>query len=155
MSLLMTGILKVPMQFLILATGVFMFVFYQFERPPVFFDPARVSAVDKATTATTLRVSSSEFNQAFDRTKQLGFQLLEARRNGDPQAEWLVPSHRQRHRVQAIRKETSQLVKSETGNPSTDINYVYPSFLLKYVPVGILGLMISGNFCRGYVFNIR
>jgi Na+/proline symporter len=147
MSLVMTGILKVPMQFLILATGVLMFVFYQFERPPVFFDPARVSAVEQSDSRDAFARRSSEFDQAFDRTQQLGFQLLEARRTGDPQAESLLTEYSaSAGRVQAIRKETAQLVKSATGNPSTDINYVYPSFLVKYMPVGILGLMISVIF---------
>ena len=147
MSLVMTGILKVPMQFLILATGVFMFVFYQFERPPVFFDPARVSAVEQSDSRDAFARRSSEFDQAFDRTQQLGLQLLEARRTGDPQAESLLTEYSaSAGRVQAIRKETSELVKSATGNPSTDINYVFPSFLVKYMPVGILGLMISVIF---------
>ncbi|MFY9608460.1 MAG: sodium:solute symporter [Blastocatellia bacterium] len=148
MSLVMTGILKVPMQFLILATGVFMFVFYQFERPPVFFDPARVGAVGQSESRDAFARRSSEFDEAFDRTRLLGLQLVEARRRGDGgQVEGLLREYSaSAGRLQEIRKETAQLVKSATGNPSTDINYVYPSFLLKYVPVGVLGLMISVIF---------
>lgn len=147
MSLVMTAILKVPMQFLILATGVFMFVFYQFERPPVFFDPARVAAVERSQNGAAFTSRSAEFDEAYDRTRQLGLRLLEARRTGDPQAEQLLAEYSaSASGVQAIRKETAQLVKTATGNPSNDINYVYPSFLLKYVPVGILGLMISVIF---------
>ncbi|HSO76402.1 MAG TPA: sodium:solute symporter [Blastocatellia bacterium] len=148
MSLVMTAILKVPMQFLILATGVFMFVFYQFERPPVFFDPARVGAVEQSGSRDDFARRSSEFDEAFDRTRQLGLQLVEARRTGDPErAERLLTEYSaSAAQLQVIRKETAQLVKSATGNPSTDINYVYPSFLIKYVPVGVLGLMISVIF---------
>jgi SSS family transporter len=148
MSLIMTAILKVPMQFLILATGVFMFVFYQFERPPVFFDPARVSAVEQSESRDEFARRSSEFDLAFDRTRQLGLQLVEARSTGDAErAERLLTEYSaSAARLQVIRKETAQLVKSATGNPSTDINYVYPSFLIKYVPVGVLGLMISVIF---------
>ena len=148
MSLVMTAILKVPMQFLILATGVFMFVFYQFERPPVFFDPARVGAVEQSGSRDDFARRSSEFDEAFDRTRQLGLQLVEARRTGDPErAERLLTEYSaSAAQLQVIRKETAQLVKSATGNPSTDINYVFPSFLVKYVPVGILGLMISVIF---------
>lgn len=148
MSLVMTAILKVPMQFLILATGVFMFVFYQFERPPVFFDPARVDAVEQSGSRDEFARRSFEFDEAFDRTRQLGLQLVEARKTGDPErAERLLTEYSASAAgLQVIRKETAQLVKSATGNPSTDINYVYPSFLVRYVPVGILGLMISVIF---------
>lgn len=148
MSLVMTAVLKVPMQFLILATGVFMFVFYQFERPPVFFDPARVGAVEQSESRDAFARRSSEFDEAFDRTRQLGFQLIEARRRSDraQQERLLTEYSASAGRLQEIRKETAQLVKSATTNPSTDINYVYPSFLLKYVPVGVLGLMISVIF---------
>ena len=148
MSLVMTGILKVPMQFLILATGVFIFVLYQFERPPVFFDPARVNTVEQSESGAVFAGRSSEFDAAFDRTRLLSLQLLEARRRGDrEQADLLLTEYSaSAGRLQDIRRETAQLVKTATGNPSTDINYVYPSFLLKYVPVGVLGLMISVIF---------
>ena len=94
MSLVMTGILKVPMQFLILATGVFMFVLYQFERPPVFFDPARVNTVEQGESGAAFLGRSSEFDAAFDRTRLLGLQLLEARRRGDrEQADLLLTEY--------------------------------------------------------------
>jgi uncharacterized sodium:solute symporter family permease YidK len=38
LGLIMNGLIKVPMQFLILLLGVLVFSFYQFNRPPVFFN---------------------------------------------------------------------------------------------------------------------
>jgi Na+/proline symporter len=148
MSLVMTAILKVPMQFLILATGVLLFVFYQFERPPLFFDPARVNAVAGSPSGDAFRRRDLEFDEAFNRSRRLGLDLLEARRAGDSQrVEMLLPEYlASTRRVQEIRSDASQLIRSATGTPNTDINYVYPGFLLKYLPVGVLGLMISVIF---------
>ena len=45
MGLLFNGLAKVPMQFFILFLGVMVFAFYQFERPPVFFNPVELEQV--------------------------------------------------------------------------------------------------------------
>ncbi|HLG15889.1 MAG TPA: sodium:solute symporter [Blastocatellia bacterium] len=147
MSLVMTGILKVPMQFLILATGVFLLVFYQFERPPVYFNPVEVRRLEESPRREQILQTQREFDQAFDRQRDLGLRLLDARRNGDhPAAEQLVAEYEASNkRVQEIRKATSDMVEESSGT-KTDANYVYLNFLFKYVPAGLLGLMISVIF---------
>ena len=40
LGLMFNAVLKIPMQFFILLLGVMVFVFYQFEQPPVFFNQA-------------------------------------------------------------------------------------------------------------------
>lgn len=148
MSLVMTAILKVPMQFLILATGVLLLIFYQFERPPVFFNSADVRRVEQSPAAAELSRKQTEFDKAFDERKALSLQLLEARQQGnDSQADRLLEQYQaSSERVQTTRRDTVKLMRSTLGDRSTDVNYVYPTFLLTYVPVGILGLMISVIF---------
>jgi SSS family transporter len=147
MSLVMTAILKVPMQFLILATGVFLLIFYQFERPPVVFNPAEVSRVSTERQEAFAR-NQAEFEAAFEQRRQLSLELLEARRNGNStEADRLLGRYGDSaKRLQEIRKSTIDLIKASGSGTGNDINYVYPSFLLKYVPIGILGLMISVIF---------
>ena len=72
MSLVMTAILKVPMQFLILATGVFLLVFYQFEQPPVFFNPAEVRRMEESPRRDQFRQKQQEFEAAFAARRELG-----------------------------------------------------------------------------------
>jgi Na+/proline symporter len=83
MSLVMSAILKVPMQFLILGTGVFLLVFYQFERPPVFFNPAEISRVEQSPQREAFLEKKQSFDAAFDNSRSLGLQLVEANRRGD------------------------------------------------------------------------
>jgi Na+/proline symporter len=148
MSLVMTGILKVPMQFLILATGVFLLIFYQFERPPVFFNPVEVRRMAEGADREEFTRNQDRFNAAFDQRRELSLKLLEARRQGNgPEADTLLEQYKLSNKdVQDLRSSTARLIQKQSGPRSNDVNYVYPSFLLHYVPVGLLGLMISVIF---------
>jgi hypothetical protein len=148
MSLVMTAILKVPMQFLILATGVFLLVFYNFEPHPVFFNPAEVQRIEEGPQREQLAQLQADFDSAFERRRAVGLEMLEARRSGDDaRASGLLVEYEAASKlVSDKRKEASRLVGQTPGAQSNDVNYVYPSFLLKYVPVGLVGLMISVIF---------
>jgi Na+/proline symporter len=148
MSLVMTAILKVPMQFLILSTGVLLMVFYQFERPPVFFNSADVSRVEQSEAKDKFQQVQKDFNTAFDQRKALGTELLEARKRGDiAETSRLLEQYKTSGKqVEENRKEAAKIVSSVSSTPSNDVNYVYPSFLINYVPIGMLGLMISVIF---------
>jgi SSS family transporter len=148
MSLVMTAILKVPMQFLILSTGVLLMVFYQFERPPVFFNSAEVTRVEQTEAKDKFQNVQKDFDTAFEQRKALGTELLEARKSGDAAeiSRLLEQYQTASKQVEDTRKEAVKIVNSVSSTPSNDVNYVYPSFLIKYVPVGILGLMISVIF---------
>jgi SSS family transporter len=148
MSLVMTGILKVPMQFLILATGVFLFVFYQFERPPAFFNPAEIRRVEESPSRDAFNKSREQFDVAFDRRRETGERLVEARHRGDSvEAERLLKDFNNADKeVRAAREKIIEIVKATPGSNANDVNYVFPSFILKYVPIGLVGLMISVIF---------
>ena len=64
MGLIMNGILKVPMQFFILLTGVLVFVFFQFNDAPLHFNPTNVA-----------KVKASEQKVAYENLEQKLVQL--------------------------------------------------------------------------------
>lgn len=147
MSLMMTAILKVPMQFLILATGVLMLVFYNFERPPVFFNPADVNkALNDARVRDEFLKRQEEFEAAFEQRKAAALKLLEAERLGNQTEQLLANYRKSDQQLRQARERAIQVIKSAGGAESSDVNYVYPSFLLRYAPAGLLGLMISVIF---------
>jgi SSS family transporter len=148
MSLVMTGVLKVPMQFLILGTGVLLFVFFQFERPPVFFNPADVRKVEESAVRDEFLEKQARFDAAFERQRTAAAELIN-QRNAGRRAEAdraAVLYESARNEAAAIRSDTIKLVRATVGATSSDVNYVYPTFLVRYVPVGLLGLMISVIF---------
>lgn len=147
MSLVLTGVLKVPMQFLILGTGVLLLVFFQFERPPLFFNPSALRQIQQSGSSAAFEEKQVAFDAAFDRQRALNLQLLEQRRNGGGENIARIRSDVQAASadVRRVRGEAIDLVRKETG-ASDDVNYIYLNFLVNYVPRGLLGLMISVIF---------
>src|SRR5216683_1250464 len=108
LGLLFNGLVKVPMQFLILFVGVVVFVFYQFHPPPVFFHSGDSAMAARA-------------------------------RQGMRGAE---------ERMQQIRSDAKELIA--TVNPRAerkDADYIFISFVIRYFPAGLIGLLVAVIFC--------
>ncbi len=134
-SLMMSAWVKIPLQLLILTTGVLVFVFYLFNTPPMLFNH-----VHDAQMATGPRAAEyAGLQQSFD--SELG-----ARREAALQADRgaFVASDA---RLKDIRAKASGLVKAATGDDSySDVNYVFPTFITSQMPIGLVGLMIAAIF---------
>jgi SSS family solute:Na+ symporter len=134
-SLMMSAWVKIPLQLLILVTGVLVFVFYLFNTPPMLFNrvyDAQVAAGPRAAEYAGLQ-------QAFD---------AEAAARGRAAAvvdrtAFLASDTR----LKAIRTKALAVVKQATGDDSyNDVNYVFPTFITTVMPIGLVGLMIAAIF---------
>ncbi|MFN7930672.1 MAG: sodium:solute symporter [Blastocatellia bacterium] len=150
-SLLMSAFVKIPMQFGVLFIGVMVFVFYQFEKPPIIFNKVEVEKLQKSEFKGELEKLQQEYDQAF-KVKELSTTRLnsEARVHyADGSAATLPPSNepfqRMLERFNSIRKQATDLVKKNGGN-SNDTNYIFPSFVTTYMPAGVIGLIIAAIF---------
>src|SRR3954464_11674168 len=85
LGLIMNGLLKVPMQFMILLVGVLVFSFYQFNRPPVFFNNYEVEQVKKSGYATQYNYLEQQYTQAFKQTKIKANELVKAIDSNNPE----------------------------------------------------------------------
>ena len=134
-SLMMSAFVKIPLQFLILASGVLVFVFYLFQTPPMLFNrayDAQVAAGPRAGEYTALE-------RDFER--ELATRKDAATRND--QAAFLASDAR----VRDIRSQATQIVRQSTGDTGyNDVNYVFPTFITTHLPVGLVGLMIAAIF---------
>jgi SSS family solute:Na+ symporter len=134
-SLMMSAFVKIPLQFLILASGVLVFVFYLFNAPPMLFNrayDAQIAAGPRAGEYTALE-------RDFER--ELATRKLAATRND--QAAFLASDAR----VRDIRGHATQIVRDTTGDTGyNDVNYVFPTFITTHLPVGLVGLMIAAIF---------
>lgn len=134
-SLLMSAYYKIPLQLLILATGVLVFVFYVFHAPPMLFNRAHEAAVAASPRADEYRALERDFQAAISERRV----AAEARNR----AAFL---DRDRE-VNAIRARAVDLVKATSGDAQyTDVNYVFPTFITTQMPVGLVGLMIAAMF---------
>jgi SSS family transporter len=146
LALIFNAFVKVPMQFAILAIGVLLFVFYHFERPPLIFNPAETAQVKASSHAQEFARLEVEHQATHDLRKEATLSLLEARRNGEDLQNWRRQISQYDQQLSALRSDSKQLVLEVRGVSSNDVNYVFPSYLVKYVPAGVLGLMIAVIF---------
>lgn len=146
LSLIFNAFLKVPMQFVILCIGVLLFVFYHFERPPLIFNTAEVVLVEKSSRQQEFSELSSRHNSLHDLRKESILALLEARQ--DPEKEVLLQRQVQDygHQLLSLRERSKELVREVRGAISNDAHYIFPNYLVNYLPAGILGLMIAVIF---------
>jgi SSS family transporter len=135
-SLLMSAFVKIPMQFLILLVGVLVFVFYHFTTPPLTFNPAEEKRL-RANATPEFAQLEKEYDAANRERREAA--LLYAR-EGSPEA--LAIYRIADQRVGLLRERNADLIRKVNGN-ANDVNYVFPSFILRQMPMGAVGLLIA------------
>ena len=139
-SLLMSAYWKIPLQALVLLVGVMVFVYYQFQAPPLLYNPAHENAV--------VEVRGAEYGALQDRYGE-AFALREdaARRTADlsgSAADAAMDEFLTREAtVQEIRTEALAMAEEVTGESPRDVNYIIPRFVLSELPIGLAGLFIA------------
>ncbi len=143
-SLLMSAYWKIPLQALVLLVGVLVFVFYLFQAPPLLHNPAHEAQV-RAAQETQYSALESRFQEAFTSREAAARAVADARDNGDMAAEaQAMETFRAREAdVLEIRDDALALAEDVTGESSRDVNYIIPGFVLRELPLGLVGLFIA------------
>ncbi|HEX7671374.1 MAG TPA: hypothetical protein VF395_17395, partial [Polyangiaceae bacterium] len=145
LGLLMTGLVKIPMQLFILFVGVMVFVFYQLTPPPLFFRDADLARIREAAPAEVARLESDAARAFADKRAAIS-SLIAPGGAGDPAAQAAVRDGERR--MGEVRKGTRALVKRV--NPSADpkdSDYVFIRFVLDHFPHGLIGLLVAVILC--------
>ena len=147
-SLLMSAYWKIPLQALILLTGVLVFVFYLFQEPPMLFNAVEDAAVRSGSQAAEYEGLETEFTAAFAARRTAADEMLAARRDGGAAviAEATAAFTASQDQVGAVRGRAAGLVAEATGEEYTDVNYVFPTFIITHLPIGLVGLLIAAIF---------
>ncbi len=146
MGLLTNGILKVPMQFFILFVGAMVFVFYQFAAPPLFFNPVEERSVKSGQYAGEYRELEAQYHQVHDAKQKNGNDLLMALDNDDNQlvADSKSRINRLQEKSDRLKQSARDLIKKNNpGSDGNDTNYIFLSFVLGFLPVGLVGLVLA------------
>jgi len=145
-GLLANGVLKIPMQFCILFIGAMIFVFFQFVTPPLFFNPVESANVKNGAHSQAYEQLESEFEQLHGEKQTHIRQMLSAM-EGNEEAELeraLETLERSKTQEQELRREAASLIAlSDPGADTNDINYIFLSFVINYLPVGLVGLILA------------
>jgi SSS family solute:Na+ symporter len=134
-SLLMSAFVKIPLQALVLMTGVLTFAFYLFTQPPMLFNRAYDQTVRSSARGSEYAALEQEFAQIFERRR--------AAAEAGARADFLA----QDRRLKQIRASATTLVRDVSGRSDyRDVNYVFPTFIVEQMPTGLIGLMIAAIF---------
>ena len=146
LGLLFNGLLKIPMQLLILFIGVLVFVFYLFEKPPVFFNQATLAAAHQTAQGPALEAVETRWGVAFEARKGQAEALVQALQAQDAQAETAARAGLQATQatLDGVRKEAKALIKEALPKAELkDSDSIFVSFVLKYLPAGLIGLLLA------------
>jgi Na+/proline symporter len=143
-SLLMSAYWKIPLQAIVLLVGILIFVFYVFNTPPLIFSDAAIDRLDEPSRA-KYQDLQQQHDDILGRRRDAAYNLAKARESGDAaQLESARTEFRDRNReLEVVRLQARTLIReSSRDNSFDDVNYIVPRFILKQLPVGLVGLLI-------------
>jgi SSS family solute:Na+ symporter len=146
LALLMNGLVKIPMQFLILLIGVLVFTFYQYNKAPLFFNSYELNKLEKSQYKVELNKIKVDYNQAFI-TKKIEVEKLDQALDKNDQSlidQQRIAVKKADEETKAIRKNLTDLMtKNDEKANVNDNNYIFLSFVTQYLPKGLIGLLIA------------
>ncbi len=149
LSLLFTATAKIPMQFGILFVGAMVFVFFLFERPPFLFQSVAMQRLESPAVSEQFAPIRSQFEQAFEQRKQAAIGMAEARHAHDEsrRAQSLAQYRSAQAEIDRLRTSGTKLYERSSGEKGfNDTNYIFLSFVTRYLPAGVVGLLIAVIF---------
>jgi solute:Na+ symporter, SSS family len=145
MGLIMNGILKVPMQFFILLTGVMVFVFFQFNDTPLHFNPSNVKKVKASTEKAAYENIESQLTELNSEKKvinQIYMEQLQYNEYDNPTLKKQMIALADKEKE--LREAGKRVIEKVNNNAETnDKDYVFLYFILNYLPKGLLGLLLA------------
>jgi SSS family transporter len=149
LALLFNGVAKVPMQFFMLLLGVLVYVFFLFAEPPLFFNPAAAAELKATEHGEAFEALEGEFRQAVGQRREAAEGFVRARHEGASgslsDARSLLVSADQA--VENLRRDASAMIGAYLpAADSSDTNYIFLTFVLTYLPVGLIGLIFACIF---------
>jgi SSS family solute:Na+ symporter len=149
MGLIFNGLLKIPMQFIILFIGILVYVFYLFNQPPVFHNQVLKERARQTEQAEALVSLENRYNTLYNTKRLAVTNLVEAIHASD------------KHAIKSSSNEVKHIHVEETllrdsvkatirraipGAKTQDRDYIFLNFVLNYLPHGIIGLLLAVMF---------
>ncbi|HMH21112.1 MAG TPA: sodium:solute symporter [Puia sp.] len=153
LGLLMNGLVKVPMQFLILLLGVLVFSFYQFNKEPVFFNKSQITLLEHSRYKDSLVLVNREYDAA-ETMKIKERNWLSANEGKKGQAIY-VEAEQRLHQAEGLKAWARGVIKrwlndKQVGGDNNDTNYIFLRFVTDFLPRGLIGLLIAVIFLASW-----
>jgi solute:Na+ symporter, SSS family len=153
LGLMFNAVLKIPMQFSILLLGALVFVFFQFERPPLFFNQTEWRLQLDGPAGPALQGLEADFATIHTEKQARIATWLDARHRGDPAAAEaaraeMLAMHQQ---SEAVREQMRATLTAANPRAKTkDTDYVFITFVLDHLPHGLIGLFLAVVFAAAF-----
>jgi Na+/proline symporter len=149
LGLIFNGLLKIPMQFIILFIGVMVFVFYLFFQPPVFYNQVLIDRAKKTEQADTLKMLEQQYAAVHAEKRGAVDNLVQAIHTGNDvaidHARGEVKIHQDREAL-IVDSVRNTITKALPGENVRDTDYMFLNFVLNHLPHGIIGLLLAVMF---------
>ncbi|MWB94187.1 sodium:solute symporter [Flavobacterium sp. GA093] len=144
MGLIMNGLLKVPMQFFILLTGVMVFVFFQFNPVPLNFNPNNKIVIEKSAYKEEYHALETKLEKLSEDKKVINLLYIEQLNldydNPILRKELVALSNKEKD----LRDRAKEIIsKADSNSETNDKDYVFFHFILHYLPKGLIGLLLA------------
>lgn len=149
LGLLFNGIFKVPMQFMVLFVGIMVYVFFLFVAPPIHFNPANLEALRDSDRAGSLAELETQYTELSTQNELATLTLVDALEREDQVS---IASAQQRLQAglaarREVASEVDALIQANDPEAITeDRDYVFITFIINYLPVGLVGLLLAVIF---------
>jgi Na+/proline symporter len=150
LGLIMNGLLKIPMQLIILFIGVMVFVFYQFNTPPIFFNKVELNNIKSSNYSSEVNSLETEFKALHDKKTVDIYSLLDAQKNEDKVRvqelkRSVLVTEKKMHEINSNVKTI--VLKNNPSAETNDKDYIFMSYVIDYLPTGVIGLLFAVMFC--------
>ena len=143
LGLMFNAVLKIPMQFFILLTGVMVFVFFEFNDTPINFNPQVTNYLEQVQNKEYI-IEKEKFISL--RKEKRETQLKYIKNNNLLKSNSLdkkiVELHAEEKKIrQNVKTITNEIAPSSIE--SNDLDYIFIFFILNYLPKGLIGLLLA------------
>ncbi|HFA47700.1 MAG TPA: sodium:solute symporter [Bacteroidetes bacterium] len=155
LGLLFNAAIKVPMQGFVLFTGILVFLFFQFTKPPVHYNKSNLARLEESNTyRPKVENIKQEFDAVFKEKQEAVLSLISAKKEGSKTAVQTAQAKVMdlNGQEKALRSQVGELIEGyskESGKTleANDKDYVFITFVVNYLPRGMIGLLIAVIFC--------
>jgi Na+/proline symporter len=145
LSLMFNAAAKIPMQFFILFIGAMVFVFYIFEPPPMVFDQTEMRRLESPALRGAYGPVSQRYRSAFEERRNAAERLISVQPYGDAAKARQAAAEfaRAQKNFDGARQQGAGLAEKAGGGKLNDTNYIFLTFVTRYLPAGLVGLVLA------------
>lgn len=147
MGLMFNAILKIPMQFFILFTGVMVYVFFIFYTPPIHFKETSVEIVENSEYADEFKAIDADYQDVIEQRRAAAANLTADNLTDQQRASYSAQLKTADEKSVELRQEAKKVIqKADATLETKDSDYVFLTFVITYLPHGLVGLLIAVIF---------